>query len=174
MPEIRRIDSNTTHVSDSEPEREAAREAAQLAKLTPAERPERPRLLRGVDRVHDKGPHSVYCTRVNEGFHQETREIYACLNKRNMTDLDAIREAMALIRMTVNQYDTEISKRIAELAERTAVSPDAIQDVPDVPNEDHWQLGSPQNLVDSRSAMKDATWISDSAIPMHLHSLHVA
>ncbi|KAJ7807096.1 hypothetical protein B0H13DRAFT_2154352 [Mycena leptocephala] len=30
MPEIRRIDSDTTHVSDSEPEREAAREAAQL------------------------------------------------------------------------------------------------------------------------------------------------
>ncbi|KAJ7892987.1 hypothetical protein B0H13DRAFT_2037882 [Mycena leptocephala] len=41
MPEIRRIDSDTTHVSDSEPEREAAREAAQLIgarKLTPAER----------------------------------------------------------------------------------------------------------------------------------------
>ncbi|KAJ7880657.1 hypothetical protein B0H13DRAFT_2345539 [Mycena leptocephala] len=54
-----------------------------------------------------------------------------------MTDLDAIREAMALIRMTVNQYDTQILQRIAELAERTNVSPNDIQEVPDAPNDDH-------------------------------------
>ncbi|KAJ7801701.1 hypothetical protein B0H14DRAFT_2386154, partial [Mycena olivaceomarginata] len=34
--------------------------------------------------IRAKGPHSIYCTRVNEGFHQETREIYARLNKRNV------------------------------------------------------------------------------------------
>ncbi|KAF8211914.1 hypothetical protein K438DRAFT_1805609 [Mycena galopus ATCC 62051] len=31
--------------------------------------------------IRAKGPHSIYCTRVNEGFHQETREIYSRLNK---------------------------------------------------------------------------------------------
>jgi hypothetical protein len=79
-----------------------------------------------------------------------------------MTDLDAIREAMALIRMTVNQYDTQILQRIAELAERTDVSPNDIQEVPDAPNDDHWQLGAPQNLVNSRFAMKDAVWTNDA------------
>ncbi|KAJ6524939.1 hypothetical protein B0H19DRAFT_1199554 [Mycena capillaripes] len=66
--------------------------------------------------IRNKGPHSIYCTRINECFRQECREIYARLNKRDldkqggtdiflqMTDLDAIREAMSLIRMTVNQY----------------------------------------------------------------------
>ncbi|KAJ7777586.1 hypothetical protein DFH07DRAFT_797326 [Mycena maculata] len=34
--------------------------------------------------IRAKGPHSIYCTRVNEGFHQETREIYTRLNKRNV------------------------------------------------------------------------------------------
>lgn len=34
--------------------------------------------------IRAKGPHSIYCTRVNKGFHQETREIYARLNKRNV------------------------------------------------------------------------------------------
>lgn len=79
-----------------------------------------------------------------------------------MTDLDATREAMALIRMTVDQYDTEISQRIAELSERADVSPDDIEEAPDIPGEDHWRLGSPQNLVNSRFALKDAVWIKDA------------
>ncbi|KAJ7125530.1 hypothetical protein C8R43DRAFT_1146762, partial [Mycena crocata] len=136
--------------------------------------PKQHALYHSTPDIRNKGPHSVYCTRVNEGFHQESREIYARLNKRNldkqgsseiffqMTDLDAIREAMAFIRMTLNQYDSEISQRIAELAEHTdGMSLDDIQHVPDVPN-DHWRLGSPQNLVNSRFAMKDAVWINDA------------
>ncbi|KAJ7804100.1 hypothetical protein B0H14DRAFT_3775582 [Mycena olivaceomarginata] len=70
--------------------------------------------------ICDKGPHFIYCTRVNEGFHQETREIYNRLNGRDvdkqMSGLDAIREAMALIRMNLDQYDKDISERIARLA----------------------------------------------------------
>ncbi|KAJ7934178.1 hypothetical protein B0H13DRAFT_2494823 [Mycena leptocephala] len=34
--------------------------------------------------IRNKGPHSIYCTRVNERFHQESREIYTRLNKRNL------------------------------------------------------------------------------------------
>ncbi|KAJ7079647.1 hypothetical protein C8R43DRAFT_910083, partial [Mycena crocata] len=116
--------------------------------------------------IRAKGPHSIYCTRVNEGFHQETRDIYVRLNKRNvdqqMTSLDAIREAMARIRMTVNQYDSEISDRIAALAKQADVSPADIREMPDSPDGDHWRLGAPQNLVDSRYAMKKTPWISDS------------
>ncbi|KAJ7150693.1 hypothetical protein C8R46DRAFT_1008182 [Mycena filopes] len=116
--------------------------------------------------IRSKGPHTIYCTRVNEGFHQETREIYGRLNKRNvdqqMTSLDAIREAMARIRMTVNQYDTEISDRIAALAAHADVSPADIQEMPDSPDDNHWRLGAPQNLVDARNAMKTAPWITEA------------
>ncbi|KAJ7289653.1 hypothetical protein C8J57DRAFT_1628713, partial [Mycena rebaudengoi] len=127
--------------------------------------------------IHSKGPHSIYCTRVNEGFHQETREIYTRLNKKNvdeqvstisgwrgrcMTDLDAIWEAMTCIRMTLNQYDTEISGRIAGPAVHADVSPDDIQDMRDASNDNHWRLGAPGNFVSSRFAMKDTPWISDS------------
>ncbi|KAJ7657002.1 hypothetical protein DFH06DRAFT_1410572 [Mycena polygramma] len=124
--------------------------------------PKQHSLYHSTPDIRDKGPHSVYCTRVNEGFHQETREIYARLNKRNMTDLDAIREAMARIRMTLNQYDAEISERTSEMAERMDVTPREIQEVPDAPNEDHWRLGSPQNLINSRYAMKETVWIDDT------------
>jgi hypothetical protein len=34
--------------------------------------------------------------------------------------------------------------------------------MPDSPDDNHWQFGAPQNLVDSRYAMKDAPWISGS------------
>ncbi|KAJ7497907.1 hypothetical protein B0H11DRAFT_2189979 [Mycena galericulata] len=117
--------------------------------------------------IRAKGPHSIYCTRVNEGFHQETREIYSRLNKRNvdqqMSSSDAIREAMARIRRTVNQYDAEISDRIAAMAKDAGVSPVAIKNITDSPDEEHWKLGAPQNLVDSRYAMKNTPWIGDSA-----------
>ncbi|KAJ7913070.1 hypothetical protein B0H13DRAFT_1874236 [Mycena leptocephala] len=33
--------------------------------------------------IRYKGPHFIYCARANEGLHQETREIYARLNKRD-------------------------------------------------------------------------------------------
>ncbi|KAJ6470755.1 hypothetical protein C8R47DRAFT_1023403 [Mycena vitilis] len=128
--------------------------------------PKQHNLYHSTPDIRDKGPHSVYCTRVNEGFHQETREIYARLNKRNvdeqMTDLDAIREAMARIRMTLNEYDAEVLDRTSKMAERIDVTPQEIQEIPDVPNEDHWRLGSPQNLVNSRYSMKDTVWIDDT------------
>ncbi|KAJ7430758.1 hypothetical protein B0H11DRAFT_2390246, partial [Mycena galericulata] len=136
--------------------------------------PKQHALYHSTPDIRNKGPHSIYCTRVNEGFHQECREIYARLNKRNldkqarteillqMTDLDATREAMALIRMTVDQYDAEISQRIADLSARADVSPNDIEEVPDAPDEDHWRLGAPQNLVNSRFALKDAVWINDA------------
>ncbi|KAJ7713580.1 hypothetical protein B0H14DRAFT_2644754 [Mycena olivaceomarginata] len=65
-----------------------------------------------------KGPHSIYCTWIKEGFHQETREIYrpTPTSSLQMTSLDAIREAMAHVWITVNQYDAEISDRITALA----------------------------------------------------------
>ncbi|KAJ7724749.1 hypothetical protein DFH07DRAFT_758882 [Mycena maculata] len=119
--------------------------------------PKQHALYHSTPDIKNKGPHSIYCTRVNEGFHQECREIYARLNKRNldkqatteiflqMTDLDAIREAMALIRMTVDQYDLEILQRIAELSVRANVSPDDIEEVPDAPDEHHWRLGENAN-----------------------------
>lgn len=78
-----------------------------------------------------------------------------------MTGLDAIREAMALIRMTLNQYDANISERIVQLAKHVDVSPDEIRDADTVLDEDHWKLGSSQNLVNSRYAMKGAVWIDD-------------
>lgn len=78
-----------------------------------------------------------------------------------MTSLDAIREAMAHIRMTVNQYDAEISDRIAALAKRADVSPADIKEMPDSPDDNHWRFGAPQNLVDSRYAMKNTPWIND-------------
>ncbi|KAJ7845532.1 hypothetical protein B0H14DRAFT_2358069 [Mycena olivaceomarginata] len=127
--------------------------------------PKQHSLYHSTPDIRAKGPHFIYCTRVNEGFHQETREIYARLNKRNVDEqgrLDAIREAMALIRMTLNQYDTDISERIARLAKHADVSRNEIQDIDDAPDEHHWKLGSPQNLVNSRFAMKDAIWINDS------------
>ncbi|KAF7349530.1 hypothetical protein MSAN_01743400 [Mycena sanguinolenta] len=125
--------------------------------------PKQHALYHSTPDIRSKGPHSIYCTRVNEGFHQESREIYARLNKRNMTDLDAIREAMARIRMTVNHYDTEVSNRVAALAKHAAVEPEDIQQVSDdQPDDKHWRLGSPKHLVDSRFAMKDAVWITDS------------
>jgi hypothetical protein len=79
-----------------------------------------------------------------------------------MSGLDAIREAMALIRMTLDQYDKDISERIARLAEHADVSPEDIREVDDTPDEHHWQLGSPRNLVNSRFAMQEAIWISTS------------
>ncbi|KAJ7665851.1 hypothetical protein DFH06DRAFT_1268156 [Mycena polygramma] len=123
--------------------------------------PKQHSLYHSTPDIRDKGLHSVYCTRVNEGFHQETREIYARLNKRNMTELDVIKEAMARIRMTLNRYDAEITERITELAERTDMNSADIEETSDAPNDDHWRLGSPQNLVDSRHAMKDALWINN-------------
>jgi hypothetical protein len=79
-----------------------------------------------------------------------------------MTNLDTIREAMAHIRMTVNQYNAKISDRIAALAKHADVSPADIQKMADSPNDVHWQLGAPQNLIDSRYAMKNTPWIRDS------------
>ncbi|KAJ6474054.1 hypothetical protein C8R47DRAFT_1076489 [Mycena vitilis] len=83
------------------------------------------------------------------------------LTRSQMTELDAVKEAMARIRMTLKQYDAGIIERIAELAERTDTSPTDIEEMSDAPNDDHWRLGSPQNLVDSRHAMKDAVWINN-------------
>ncbi|KAJ7019138.1 hypothetical protein C8F04DRAFT_1198019 [Mycena alexandri] len=79
-----------------------------------------------------------------------------------MTSSDAVREAMARIRMTLNQYDAEISDRIAALAKRADVSPANIEEMPDSAEDNHWRLGAPQNLVDSRYAMKNTPWISDA------------
>ncbi|KAJ7099053.1 hypothetical protein C8R43DRAFT_907591, partial [Mycena crocata] len=121
--------------------------------------PKQHALYHSTSDIRNKGPHSVCCTRVNEGFHQESREIYARLNKRN---LDKQEKAMAFIRMTLDQYDTEISQRIADLATRTdGMSLDDVQQVPDAPDQ-HWRLGSPQKLVNSRSTMKDVAWINDA------------
>ncbi|KAJ7352213.1 hypothetical protein DFH08DRAFT_805487 [Mycena albidolilacea] len=86
--------------------------------------------------------YQIYCMHVNEGFHQELWEIYNWLSGRDvdkqMSGLDAIWEAMALIWMTLDQYNKDISERIARLAEPA------------------------DNLVNSRIAMQEAIWISTS------------
>ncbi|KAJ7331469.1 hypothetical protein DFH08DRAFT_1021639 [Mycena albidolilacea] len=66
--------------------------------------------------IRVKGVPSVYCTRVNEGHHQETRDAYGLRvgnhrnNDRHVTQVDATKEAMARIRMTVDEYDKELKE----------------------------------------------------------------
>ncbi|KAJ6483401.1 hypothetical protein C8R45DRAFT_932013 [Mycena sanguinolenta] len=74
---------------------------------------------------------------------EKRKHIYQEEDRKNciMTDLDAMREGMAHIRMTLNQYDAGISERIGQLAEHADVNPNDIQEVDDAPDEDHLQLG---------------------------------
>ncbi|KAJ6589204.1 hypothetical protein B0H19DRAFT_1103276 [Mycena capillaripes] len=109
---------------------------------------------------------SVYCTRVNEGHHKETRDAYALGNHRNndrhVTQVDATKEAMARIRMTVDEYDREVRKRTADVAQHAAVTTESVEAAEktaichDAP---HWPLGSGEKLIDSRWAMNSVGWI---------------
>ncbi|KAJ6557487.1 hypothetical protein B0H19DRAFT_946334, partial [Mycena capillaripes] len=46
--------------------------------------PKQHALYHSTPDIRNKGPHSISCTRVNEGFHQECREIYARRSKRDL------------------------------------------------------------------------------------------
>ncbi|KAJ7603016.1 hypothetical protein FB45DRAFT_1014955 [Roridomyces roridus] len=112
-----------------------------------------------------KGAPSTYCTRVNEGHHQENREAVALGNHRNndrhVLTLDSIKEGMARIRMTVDEYDREQAQVAQSFASFAAVAPESVEttDDSDSDSDVHWRLGAPQNLVDSRAALRTANWI---------------
>ncbi|KAJ6474374.1 hypothetical protein C8R45DRAFT_1063502 [Mycena sanguinolenta] len=103
-----------------------------------------------------KGAPSNYCSRVNEGFHQENPEV------------DATKEAMARIRMAVNEADKQSQNHLESVASHVniPVSEAAAAEGGDTQNDDterHWQLGSPESLTDSRFAMRKAGWIDSTA-----------
>ncbi|KAJ7825670.1 hypothetical protein B0H14DRAFT_2820100, partial [Mycena olivaceomarginata] len=74
--------------------------------------------------TRNKGAPSVYCSRVNEGFHQENREAYGLGNKRNndkhLSEIDATKEAMARIRMAVDDDDKDAQQRLEAATSYTA------------------------------------------------------
>ncbi|KAJ7615573.1 hypothetical protein FB45DRAFT_690887, partial [Roridomyces roridus] len=103
-----------------------------------------------------KGAPSTYCTRANEGIHQENREAIALGNNRDIdrqaAKIDVWKEAMAQIRMHVDAHDEEINQEIKKLAEETGAAPTEIQQArarSETPANQHWRLGSPGNLVNS-------------------------
>ncbi|KAK6971572.1 hypothetical protein R3P38DRAFT_3413228 [Favolaschia claudopus] len=116
--------------------------------------------------IRDKGVPKVYCTRVNEGYHQETREAVALGNHRNndlqVARMDATKEAMARIRMTLDEYDKEEQERIETVAEHAAVPPESVP-AAEAPSPEgdapHWRLGSGGKLLDSKCAMNGIHWI---------------
>nr|GAT50600.1 predicted protein [Mycena chlorophos] len=112
------------------------------------------------DDVRRKGAPTIYCTRVNEGSHQENRDSATHINHRDndkqVSEIDALKEAMARIRMTVNMADKEASAELDESAERAGVTAaDVRAAITDLScSDNHWRYGAAVagKLEDSRSA----------------------
>ncbi|KAJ7203003.1 hypothetical protein GGX14DRAFT_570267 [Mycena pura] len=91
------------------------------------------------------GAPTVYCTRVNEGSHSENRDSAQHVNHHNndkqVSAIDAAKEAMARIRMTVDAYDNEQQQEAKELAEHVGISPESMRaTAEDLPtSDDHWR-----------------------------------
>ncbi|KAJ7197772.1 hypothetical protein GGX14DRAFT_374701 [Mycena pura] len=119
------------------------------------------------DDIRMKGAPTVYCTRVNEGSHSENRDSAQHVNHRNndkqVSAIDAAKEAMARIRMTVDAYDNEQQQEAKELAEHVGISLESMRTTAeDLPtSDDHWRLGAAGKLEDSRLALRHASWLDD-------------
>ncbi|KAJ7217054.1 hypothetical protein GGX14DRAFT_358335 [Mycena pura] len=117
------------------------------------------------DDVRDKGAPSVYCTRVNEGHHQENRDSATRGNHRDndkqVSEIDATKEAMARIRMIVDAYDKELSEELDGVAGHAGVTSAAVREaIEDLSaSDDHWRYGGLGRLEDSRSAFRNVPWL---------------
>ncbi|KAF7317548.1 hypothetical protein MKEN_00841700 [Mycena kentingensis (nom. inval.)] len=123
-----------------------------------------------TDDVKLKGTASVYCTRVNEGHHQENRDSAKHINFQNndkqVAEVDATKEAMARIRLIVDMYDKEQAEAADDRAKHAAIPPEVDQSVrrelsAQSEGEEHWRLGARRNLVNSRVALSHAPWIEE-------------
>ncbi|KAJ7052426.1 hypothetical protein C8F01DRAFT_1065968 [Mycena amicta] len=120
------------------------------------------------DDIRSKGAPTVYCTRVDEGSHQENRDSAQHVNHRNndqqVSTIDATKEAMARIRMAVNAHDKEQEEELNEVAEHVGVSAESVRAAEQEPRpttDEHWRLGAPGKLEDSRLALRDASWLDE-------------
>ncbi|KAJ7053222.1 hypothetical protein C8F01DRAFT_1065057 [Mycena amicta] len=119
------------------------------------------------DDIRLKGAPTLYCTRVNEGSHQENRDSAQHVNHRNndqqVSTIDATKEAMARIRMTINAYDNEQEEEVNEIAEHVGVPAESVRaTVGDLAaSDEHWRVGAPGKLEDSRFALRNASWLDD-------------
>ncbi|KAJ6451401.1 hypothetical protein C8R45DRAFT_1124863 [Mycena sanguinolenta] len=105
--------------------------------------------------IRDKGTTNHGSTRPGEGFQQEAREAYSRTNRKNaahqlmivqMSRIDETQEAMARIRMNINNYDKAVQK--------TQDSDDTVDETPVDPQTDaHWAFGAPMpgRLMNSRA-----------------------
>jgi hypothetical protein len=77
--------------------------------------------------------------------------------------IDARKEAMAQLRMHVDAHDRDVQKAIDKLAEETGAPATEIREAQERPHrtsvDQHWCLGSPQNLLNTKAALINATWI---------------
>ncbi|KAJ7237081.1 hypothetical protein C8J57DRAFT_1087817, partial [Mycena rebaudengoi] len=108
-----------------------------------------------ISDIRLKGATANYGTRVGEGFHQEAQDAYSTGNHQNndvqMTTYDANQEAIALIRMSINDSDKVVAAAIASQFEgdtddESQASPD---NEPPLYADPHWKLGSPMRLTTS-------------------------
>ncbi|KAJ7191815.1 hypothetical protein GGX14DRAFT_380770 [Mycena pura] len=119
------------------------------------------------DDIRMKGAATIYCTRVNEGSHQENRDSAQHVNHRDndkqVSSIDATKEAMARIRMTINAFDKEQEQEANEIAEHVGVSAESMRrTAEELPaSDDHWQVGAAGKLEDSRSALRNASWLDE-------------
>ncbi|KAJ7220258.1 hypothetical protein GGX14DRAFT_515671 [Mycena pura] len=127
--------------------------------------PKQHAVYHSTDDIKFKGAPSVYCTRANEGHHQENRDSATRGNHhdndKQVSEIDATKEAMAKIRITVDAYDKELKEDLDELATHAGVAAASIRTTVEamMDADEHWRLGAPGKLVDSRFAMRDATWL---------------
>ncbi|KAJ7194917.1 hypothetical protein GGX14DRAFT_377430, partial [Mycena pura] len=114
-----------------------------------------------------KGAPSVYCTRVNESHHQENRDSAAHGNHRNndkqVSEMDALKEAMASIRMAVDAYKSEADHELGAVTGHAGVSADEARKGMEAlsASDDHWRYGALGKRIDSRHALRDVVWLSE-------------
>ncbi|KAJ7114378.1 hypothetical protein C8R44DRAFT_630272 [Mycena epipterygia] len=103
-----------------------------------------------VQDIRDKGTTDHGSTRPGEGFQQEARDAYSRTNGKNvahqMSRIDETQEAIARIRMTIDNYD--------ERQHKLQDSDDSVDETPVDPQASaHWAFGAPVpgRLVNSRA-----------------------
>ncbi|KAJ7204211.1 hypothetical protein C8J57DRAFT_1454650 [Mycena rebaudengoi] len=111
-----------------------------------------------VKDIRDKGTTNHGSTRPGEGFQQEARQAYVRTNckevEQQMVRIDETQEAMARIRMTINNYDKSKLKT-AESSDPDEARDDEEEDETPVDPQttDHWTFGAPfpGRLMNSRA-----------------------
>ncbi|KAJ7897727.1 hypothetical protein B0H14DRAFT_2494751 [Mycena olivaceomarginata] len=99
-----------------------------------------------IQDILDKGTTDHGSTRPGEGFHQEAAEAYNRTNFKDMDRIDETQEAIARIRMAIDNYDKQRAEDKQEEDIEFDETPNASQF-----GSASWRFGAPERLFNSRS-----------------------